>query len=89
MLAPDELKLMHSALRRTWDVIGGDVLASGDGKDMDRSAVIECVLDANYLENYGIRKDVTKDLIKKFRDFGYDMQQEIAKEAFPHQRYGY
>jgi hypothetical protein len=42
--------MIRSALRRTWEVIGGDVM---DVEGADEAAAPEVVLDANYLESYG------------------------------------
>lgn len=78
---------LSQALRRTWDVIGGDILACGECDAMPRSEVIEVVLDANYLEMYG--DSASKEDIAAFRKLSYDEQENFAGTVFTCRSYGY
>jgi hypothetical protein len=80
----DKQKLGY-ALQRTWEVIGGDFLECGRCGSLPRDAVIEVVLDANYLEMYGNAKED----VAEFRKMSYDEQDEFAKTVFTYRSYGY
>ena len=81
----DELSNIQSALNRTWQTIGGDVIEANNGKSISRAEVIEVVLDANYLDLNG---KLDKELLKKFQSLSYKKRCKIAKETFTYSKYG-
>jgi hypothetical protein len=76
---------IEQAASRTWNTIASDCLDGNEGNPLDRSSVIEGVLDANYLESYGGDLEVTKIL----RQYCYEDQIEIVAGAFKFAKYCY
>lgn len=94
----DELKQIHWAMQRTWDVIAPDVLqveaemkeTVRDGVSMKKSHVIEVVLDADHMEAYGgLNKPEEKVLYQKFKKLEYNDKIKVAKQTFTSKTYGY
>lgn len=73
---------IKEALKRTWNAIGSDLLDSCGG-EMSQEEVIECVLDAGYLELYGGTNT------QEFRKLGFDKQESIARKVFTYSSYVY
>lgn len=76
---------LMQAMNSTWDTIGGDCLAMSDGT-MDKETVIEMVLDANRLEQYG---DLSPEALAAFQDMEFNDTLELANQAFTYETYGY
>jgi hypothetical protein len=76
--------------RRTWDVIGSDMLTAleeaGETPIMDKETVIELVCDASYMMIHGGDKEAYTFWTNLPT---YDAKQEAVRTAFPHQRYGW
>ena len=76
--------------RRTWEVIGGDVLTVMGEQNlpqvMTREEVVECVCDASYMLTHG----GDKEAYKHWNGLpGYDAKMAAVRSAFPHARYGW
>lgn len=81
-MTPEQLQEIQSALRRTWQMIGGEMLSMGP---MSRKAVVEVVLDASHLEHYGQKPEAVKAL----RALPPKAQDKLAREVFTSSRYSY
>ena len=94
-LSKEERALIVGILQDTWQQIAYDVLgavAAEKNKNIDsvtipRSDVIEVTLDADHPEMC-IHSQPERDAYKKFKLLGYNARIKIAREAFPHTRYG-
>jgi hypothetical protein len=90
-MAESMLTKAARALLRTWETIAADLFAclehaSGETvKSMSRDAVVEVVLDANYLEMYGGSEETAK-WIRSLDESG-DQFKALIKKAFPYERY--
>ena len=74
------------AMERTWDGIGPDVLGPiEDNATMTQAEVIEVVLDAGHLEEYGEDKAAALFL----RQVSEDERMRMARKAFPNQTWGW
>ena len=94
----EELKQIHWAMQRTWDVIAPDVLqveaemreSIRDAVSMKKAHVIEVVLDADHMEAYGdLKKPEEKALYEKFKQLDYKDKIAVAKQTFTYKTYGY
>jgi hypothetical protein len=83
-LEAEKIKIIHTAMWRVWEVIGGEFFQENNESFLSREEVIEVVLDANYLESFGNCKS---DILKEFINLSYEDQEEIAKQKFIHERY--
>jgi hypothetical protein len=85
----DEIKQIHRGLNRTLDVILPDLLNNCEPRmsSIPRSEAIEVVLDADYLEMYGLDRD-KKPLCQRFRQLDYKDQIKVAKQTFTCGSYG-
>lgn len=87
----DELEKLYRALWQTWCTIGGDVLECTGKSEVDRATVLEVVLDAGRLEQFcGVNepeKAEVQKIVKRFREFSYEEQKEIAKGRFTYKTY--
>lgn len=84
-LSAEMRKRCVSAIRETWQQIGGDILDANGGGDMDREDVIEVVLDADNV----LLNSRDHEAAKVLDGLPYEVQNEIGREAFPAKRYGY
>lgn len=83
-LEAEKIKIIHTAMWRVWEVIGGEFFQENNESFLSREEVIEVILDANYLESFGNCK---ADLLKEFRKLPYEDQEKIAKQKFTLERY--
>jgi len=83
-LDEEKIKTIQHAMWRVWEVIGGEFFEENNTRFLPRAAVIEVVLDSNYLESFGNCK---ADILKEFRDLSYEDQEKIAKQKFTSERY--
>ncbi len=80
---PEMKKRIISAMNRTWNYVGHDLLAESDG-DIPQAEVIEVVLDADRVTSFGDDKDAAKVLY----ELSYTEMKKLAREVFPFKRYG-
>ena len=78
------------ALMRTWQAIGADCLVNEDGQPdesitLPRDHVIELVVDADRLHEYGQDKEAAT----AYYDLPQDERDEIDRLAFPFETYGW
>lgn len=78
-------KRITAAANKTWQTIGGDVLQAAEADSIPRDEVAECVMDCEYLEDFGNDKEA----VKEFRKLSYEEQEEMMLKAFPFNRYGW
>lgn len=85
----EKVKILHSMMSRTWNVIGNDIFQSEGKTTMTRDEVVDVVIDANYLEMYGSisNSKEEKHIIESFRKLSFEDQAAIAKEHFKHEVY--
>jgi len=72
-----------SAIIQTWEAIGGDIMANEAEMGYDivhQDLVIEMVLDADRILNYG---DISEETNSILFDMPYADKINIAKEALP------
>ncbi len=81
----DLQKRITEAANRVWHAIGGEILQAAEQDNITREEVIECVADADYLEDFGDDKEA----VKEFRKLSYEEQEEMLLKAFPFSRYGW
>jgi hypothetical protein len=78
------------AMQRTWDVIGCDTLTmleeAGEPAVLSKDEVIELVIDADRLREFGEDKEATDTL---YNLPSYKQKVEIGRKAFPFKKYGY
>lgn len=79
-------KKIISALNKTWQSIGHDVLKAIESDSIPREDVIELVLDQNNIEMYGC---LNKDELKEFNELKFEDKYEIVSIAFKYEIYGY
>lgn len=78
-------KRIHAMAKRTWDIIGDDILEGNGFRDIPGKEVAEVVCDADYMKTYGNDPEAYNEWKKLY----YTKQTEIIEEAFPCARYGY
>jgi hypothetical protein len=96
-LTEQEFDRFASACHRTWETIGGDVLGDESaGNSIPVVEVIECTLDANYMEIYGSYqkdwRDLYKTRIRPWLDVVYHLprfKRLMTTEVFKFKRYGW
>lgn len=71
LLEPD----VRTAIYRTWDAIGSDLYQACEecGEELDNEGAVECVLDANRIEDYGgPNRMMVADLLREYyKEYGY------------------
>ena len=72
LLEPD----VRQAIYLTWEAIGSDLYqcCEEQGEELDNEGAIECVLDANRIEDYGgPNKMMVANLLREYyKKYGYD-----------------
>lgn len=81
-LTSEKIKKLRHGMRRTFETIAPDIL--NELGVLSRKAVVEIVLDADYLESYG---GLDENLVKEFRALSFDDQDKIALQEFTASRY--
>lgn len=74
---------MITAADRTWQAIGGDILAMEESGECDATLVREMVLDADRMRMYG----EDKEAVDAFYALPRVSQDAVLREAFPAGRY--
>jgi len=86
-LSEADLVTLQEAARRTWEVIGYDILSATGGVDVSRSDVLEMVLDADRVTTYN---PTLPETIHTFLATArYAAIKKAVLPAFPYTRYGY
>jgi len=76
----------ETALQNVWQAIGSDVLEMCDNNTASKSEVIEMVLDANRINNFG---NLTPELLSEWNSLDLCDKISVAKKSFNHSFYGY
>ena len=76
---------INEAANAAWRAIGGDVLQAAEADSIPRDEIAECVMDCEYLEDFG----EDEEAVKEFRKLSYEEQEEMMLKAFPFNRYGW
>lgn len=80
---------IHTMARRTWDVIGGDILRvteeMGEEPILDRDEVVEAVCDAGYMLIQGDDKEA----YHVWDELPFEQKIEVVRQAFPFSTYGW
>lgn len=66
---------LRPAVRRTWDMIGGDLeqACSECGEPLENDGAVEAVFDADYMKMYGGDRGESAALVSAaFKQYGYD-----------------
>jgi len=77
---------IHAMARRTWEVIGGDILQLFECQSVSKNTVIETVCDADYMMFHGGDKEAYKEWRKLD---GWNEKMKAVEGAFTHSRYGW
>ena len=88
MNQPNKQRIIR-AMQMVWETLGNEVLAAYEECDevpcAPRDTVTEFVMDADYLENFGMEPEA----VSEFRKLDRETRFSIANEAFPLEYYGY
>lgn len=81
----EEIVAIKQSARRAWDVMAYDLFEC-IGKDvMKQDEVIECVLDASYMQLNG---GLSSELMQKVYATSDDVLMPLMKSVFTYKRYG-
>jgi hypothetical protein len=75
-LTETEVEQVRSALYRTYQTIGSDIVACNNGREPSKAAWAEAVIDYVYM--YG---GLPKDLLQRYKKLPYTEMLKIAKKA--------
>ena len=76
---------INKAANFTWEAIGSDILQVAEVDSMPREAVIEVVIDCDYMERYGDDREA----VAAFRKLPADEQLDMLRKAFRCKHYGF
>lgn len=97
-LTPEEEKRIQVGIARTWEAIASDWLALSETETVRKSEVLEAVLDADRLREYGethgpgrpspeARRD-WQELVDRFYTLPRARMNKIARAFSPYERFG-
>lgn len=81
-----EFEDIQRCMNNTWECIGMDVLEASGVDYVPKCVVIEMVLDANRLDEYG---HCEEEELKEFNALSITDKIKIAEKAFKFENYGY